>query len=193
MAAEPASLRRYDRTTIVLHWGVALGVAFQWVWARSIDLFPKGPERVDARSVHILVGTALVAAVAFRIWWRLRRGRRLPADSRPALAAVSRTAHLALYGLLVAVLALGVATAWIRGDSILGWFQIPPLGDFPAAARHALANQVTGLHRLVANLILGVAAAHAGAALMHHVWLGDDVLNRMGLPTAARRTGERQI
>lgn len=131
MSSEPASLPRYDRTTIALHWGVALGVVFQWLGARAIDLFSPGPPRVDARSVHILVGTALTAAVAFRIWWRASRGRRLPADRRSAVAAASRAAHLGLYGLLIATLGLGLATAWIRGDSILGWFRIPAPGGIP--------------------------------------------------------------
>jgi cytochrome b561 len=186
MNSEPVRPSRYDRTTIALHWGVALGVVFQWLGARSIDLFPAGAERVDARSVHILIGTALSAAVVFRIWWRASRGRRLPADRPPALAMASRAAHLTLYVLLIATLGLGLATAWIRGDSILGWFQISRLGDFPVAARHALANQFTGLHRLAANLILGLAAAHSGAALLHHIWLKDEVLNRMGLATGSR-------
>src|SRR3954447_25595785 len=47
---------RYDSVTILSHWFMALLIGVQWIVALSIDLFPKGPLRIDARSVHIVCG-----------------------------------------------------------------------------------------------------------------------------------------
>jgi cytochrome b561 len=180
MSATPASgPERYDRTTIGLHWIVAVGVIAQWLGAHAIDLFAKGPPRVDARSVHILVGVTLLVLMGWRIWWRVRRGVRFAPDPRPGFAVAARLAHLALYGLLLTILVLGVLDAGVRGDSIFGLFHIPHLGDFAPAARHALAERIVALHELAANLLLWLAAGHAIVAVAHHVWLKDEILGRM--------------
>jgi len=170
---------RYDRTTVGLHWIVAVGVLGQWLGAHAIDLFPKGPLRVDARSVHILVGVTLLVLMGWRIWWRVRHGVRFAPDPRPGFAVAARPGHLALYGLLLTILVLGALDAWVRGDSIFGLFHIPHLGDLAPPARHALAERVVALHELAANLMLWLAAGHAIVAVAHHVWLKDAVLGRM--------------
>jgi cytochrome b561 len=170
---------RYDRTTVSLHWIVAGGVLVQWFGAHAIDLFPKGPLRVDARSVHIVVGTTLLVLMGWRIWWRARCGARFAPDPRRSLALAARLGHLALYGLLLTILVLGVIDTWVRGDSIFGLFHIPHLGDLAPPARHALAERIVSLHELGANLLLWLAGGHAIVALAHHLWLKDAVLGRM--------------
>lgn len=170
---------RYDGVTITLHWVVAIGVLFQWGGAHAIDLFPRGAPRVDARSVHILVGLSLLLLTIWRIGWRARRGATFQPDRRRGLAIAAQMGHFALYAVLLATFALGAFDAWVRGDSIMGLFQIPRWGDLAPTARHALANQVVRLHELAANLLLILAAGHAAVAFAHHFWLRDGVLARM--------------
>jgi len=67
-------VRRYDPATMFLHWATALLVVTQWVGAQTIDLFPGGPLRVDARSVHITVGVLLVAMVLVGMFLAWTRG-----------------------------------------------------------------------------------------------------------------------
>ena len=184
--------RSYDRTTVVLHWAVAFGVLFQWAGAHLIDDFAPGPMRVDARSVHILVGLLLTVAIAARMWWRVKGGVRLAQDRRRSLAIAARATHVTLYLLLTAAVSLGLFNTWLRGDSVVGLFHIPRFGHYAPAARHALANRIVAWHRLAANLILVVASVHAGAALAHHVWLGDDVLARMVPGLRRRRSSQPQ-
>jgi cytochrome b561 len=179
---------RYDARTIALHWGVALGVLFQWLGAHAIDRFGPGAARVDARSVHVLVGVLLLAGLGYRLWWRLRRGRRLAPVQGPALTLAAGAIHVALYTLVAVALVLGLFNTWIRGDSILGAFHIPKFGDYAPQARHALANEIVAWHRLAANAILVVAGVHASAAILHHVWLRDGVLQRM-IPQSTRSPG----
>jgi len=170
---------RYDRTTITLHWLVAVGVLAQWLGAHAIDWFPKGPLRVDARSIHIVLGVLLVLALAYRVVWRATNGTRFPI-SKPALRdRLASLVHLALYVLLGTVLILGLFNAWVRGDDIFGLFHLPKYGSFTPDARHALSEQVVGLHRLAANALLILAGGHAAAGVYHFAGLRDRVFQRM--------------
>ena len=108
---------RYDARTIVLHWTMALVIPLMWVGAHLIDWFPRGPLRVDARSLHITIGTALIVLTAYRIFWRRKRGTSLPVDET-AFGRLAVLGHRLLYLLVVAVLALGL----LKGTSNNGDF-----------------------------------------------------------------------
>ena len=83
------SARHYDGVTIFFHWTIAILVVAQWLGAQTIDWFPRGTLRVDARSVHITGGLLVALLLAGRILWRLTYGRRLPLADR-ALSTFSR-------------------------------------------------------------------------------------------------------
>lgn len=168
----------HDRRTILLHWLTAFVVLFMWLGAHAIDWFDKGPPRVDARSVHILVGVLLAILISYRLYWRSTGGARLAyAPSWTGLLA--RLMHGALYGLILAIIALGMFNAWIRGDSLFGLAQIPRFGSYDAGARHALSERVLYYHALGANLLLLLAACHAAVALLHQFVLKDEMITRM--------------
>jgi cytochrome b561 len=151
----------------------------QWLGAHAIDWFPKGPLRVDARSIHIAIGTLLVFALSFRLFWRAMNGIRFRV-SKPLLRDhLTTLAHLTLYVLTGAVLILGMFNAWIRGDDIFGLFHLPKYGRFTPHARHALSEQVVGLHALAANALLILAAGHAAAGFYHLAVVRDRVFQRM--------------
>ena len=166
---------RYDHTTIVLHWIVALLVAEQWIGAQMIDLFPRGPLRVDARSVHIVCGVLLAAALIIRVVWRATRGRRLPPADAGFLNVVAKATHWTLYLLLITMVLAGFSLAWARGDSLFNVVTIPAFDPNNKALPHELAE----FHGAVAWVILAVACAHAGAALIHRFVWKDRVLQRM--------------
>lgn len=178
MTATHSPLPAYDRRTIWLHWLTALAVVFMWGGAHAIDWFPKGPLRVDARSVHIVVGVLLAAMVGYRLVWRITRGARLAAE--PGWAGLlARLMHRALYLAVMATLALGMFNAWVRGDKLFSLGRIPPYGAYDPAARHALSESVVGWHEWGANLILILAAGHAAMALFHQFVRKDGLLRRM--------------
>jgi cytochrome b561 len=154
-------------------------VVVQWLGAHAIDWFPKGPLRVDARSIHIVVGVVLVMALAYRVLWRTAYGTRFRI-SEPALSdRLASVVHLALYSLLSTVLILGIFNAWVRGDDIFGLFHLPKYGGFNPEARHALSERTVRLHRLAANALLILAGGHAAVGLYHFAVLRDPVLRRM--------------
>lgn len=173
----------YDRRTLWFHWLTVLLVAGQWLGAHAIDLFPRGPLRVDARATHIVFGVLLGVLILARLLWRRSGGVRLPATDTGALKAAASLAHGALYVLLLTTVALGLANTWIRGDSLFGLVTLPKM----VGAAPALKEQVQELHELSANAILAVTAMHASAALWHQYWRRDGLLGRM-IP-ALRGTG----
>jgi cytochrome b561 len=165
---------RYDRRTIALHWSCAALGLLIWVAGQTIDFFPKGMPRITARSVHISVGLVLAALVAARIRWRLRGGTRLPAAPGPS-GAMAGAMHSLLYLLLCAVVAVGIACVWIRGDTLFNLFTVPAFAPGNTALRHDAVD----LHGWLANALLAAAALHALAALWHQYVRKDGVLLRM--------------
>ena len=166
---------RYDTRTIALHWITAALVVALWVMGQTIDWFAKGDPRVIARSAHFATGAALVLVLLRRIWWRLGAGSRLPPADAGALGAVTTATHRALYVLLVATVLLGLANAWVRGDTVFNLFVIPAFEPGDTGLRKAVEET----HSWSANILLTVAAMHAAAAGFHHYVRKDDVLKRM--------------
>lgn len=167
----------YDRRTVVLHWLTALLVVSLWSVGQTIDWFPKGPFRTSVRSAHILGGTLLSLVLVYRIWWRSTGGRRLPKADRGALGVLATATHGALYVLLVSTVLLGMTNAWVRGDSIFGLWTIPAFDP----SNRGLRETVEEFHGLSANVLLGVAAFHASAALVHHYVWKDGLVRRMSI------------
>ena len=167
--------RRYDSATIFLHWATAILVPLQWLGAQAIDYFPRGPLRVDARSVHIVLGVAIAILLAARLTWRATRGRRLPLADAGLVNLLAKATHWGLYALLLAMVTVGLFLAWTRGDSIFNLFAIAAY----APGDHALAHRVQRVHAAIGWLILALAGLHATAALIHRYVWGDGVLGRM--------------
>jgi cytochrome b561 len=167
--------RWYDPTTIAFHWLTAFLVAEQWLGAQTIDWFPSGTPRIDARSVHITLGVLLASILAARVVWRLTLGRRLPPSDAGALHALAKATHWGLYALVGAMVAAGLFLTWTRGDSLFNLVKIPAYDP----GNRALTHQVQEIHATIGYLILAVAGLHAAAALVHHFVWRDGVLNRM--------------
>lgn len=176
----------HDRRTVWLHWVTAFVVLFMWIGAHAIDRFDKGSLRVDARSVHIVVGVLLGTLVAYRLFWRLTGGTRL-ANVPSGSQMLARLMHSVLYVLIFTTVALGILNAWIRGDSLFGLWRIPLFGNYDAGARHALSQSVVGFHSLSANLLLLLAGCHAAVALFHELVLKDKLMAGMLPQLRARR------
>lgn len=166
---------RYDGVSILLHWLTAALVVILWTLGQTIDFFPKGAPKIDARSVHITLGATLGIVLLARILWRARAGRRLPLANSGWLGVTAKAVHYGLYLLVGVTVVLGIFNAWQRGDVLFNVYTLPQLvpGDV------ALKRTIEGLHSDFANAVLIVAGLHAAAALAHHYLLRDRVLRRM--------------
>ena len=166
---------RYDTRTMVFHWLTAVLVLAQWLGAQTIDWFPKGALRVDARSMHITGGVLLGIILFCRILWRVTNGRRLPGVGSPSVRFIAKATHWGLYALVILMILVGIALAWTRGDSLFNLVTIPAFDP----GNRALAHQIQDIHATVGWLILGLAGLHAAAALFHRYVWRDSVLARM--------------
>ena len=166
---------RYDGTSILLHWVTAALVVALWTLGQTIDFFPKGAPKIDARSTHFVLGMALGVVLLIRIVWRASAGRSLPPATPGGGGVAAKVVHYGLYTLVAATVVLGVFNAWQRGDVFFNVYTIPKLipGDV------ALKKTLEALHGDFADVVLIVAGLHALAALVHHYLLRDSVLRRM--------------
>ncbi len=173
---------RYGAIAKTLHWTIAALVIVAWVTG-TVEL-PRGAARAIGQFVHMSAGLAILALLAVRLIWRL-------VDPPPPLEITpfgrwadraGRFAHWLLYGLLVAVIGVGIAGQFADGDAlpVFGLFQIAS----PWAKDHQLAEAIEEIHEVLANALVIIAALHTAAALAHHWLLRDRTLTRMlpGIP-----------
>jgi cytochrome b561 len=174
--------RHYDRNTIRYHWLSALLVVLLWVSAQFIDYFPKGPSRWNMLGVHMSMGVALAVILACRLRWK--RGGRAAAGfgPLPESNAAARAGHLLMYVTLAAVVFLGFANAWVRGEHIFNFMQLPEFDPGNKPLRKAAGL----VHAWGAHALLILAGLHALVALVHQYVLRDRLLERM-LPAPGRR------
>lgn len=173
---------RYDSWTLALHWLSAAIVAAVWLLGQTIDRFARGDPRTAARSVHILLGVVLAIVLLARVWHRYHVGVHLPPAGLGWPDRLAAWTHTLLYALLIGTVIVGLANAWVRGDTLIGLFTIPAFDP----GNKALRSTVQEIHSYFANTLLIVALLHAAAGLLHHYVLKDDVLRRM-LPLRVRR------
>jgi cytochrome b561 len=166
---------RYDGFSILLHWITAALVVALWTLGQTIDFFPKGAPKIDARSTHFLLGATLAVVLIIRMAWRAGAGRSLPLADPGWMGVAAKAVHYGLYVLIAATVVLGIFNAWQRGDVVFNVFTIPKLVPGDVALKKTLEN----LHGDFADAVLIVAGLHAAAALAHHYLLRDSVLRRM--------------
>ena len=99
------------------------------------------------------------------------------ANHGPLTRVASKLGHLALYGLLLAVIVAGYLISTADGEpiSVFGWFSVPAtLSGLPDQA------DVAGeIHLYLAWALVVFAVLHALAALKHHFVDRDPTLKRM--------------
>jgi cytochrome b561 len=169
----------YSPAQKTLHWLVFVLVVLLYGITYGEGFFPRGsPGRDWIWWLHVSFGLLLAAVLIVRIATRMRLGTPAAVSSiHPLEERVARLTHLLLYVLMVAVVILGVVLALYRGNalSFFGLFTIPS----PIAADRETARSIQELHNLGATALVILAGFHAAAALWHHLFRRDEVLERM--------------
>ena len=143
-------------------------------WPKASLLRVRHQRRSLIAAIWSNPGTANFVLIR-RIRWRLADGVHLPRAGSSAIDTIATLTHKILYLLLVGTVLLGIANAWIRGDTLFMLLKIPAFDP----GNTALREPVEDLHSWAANILLVVAGLHAAAALLHHFVLKDDILRRM--------------
>ena len=151
----------YSRPQIALHWAVAVLVAYNYVFAETVeDAFDQMLEgavgTAPGTPLHVWIGLAVLALVVVRLGLRLAQGA---PSAEPGLPGQLATwGHRLLYALMLAV-PVGGGVAWF-----------------------GLNEEVGDVHGAAANALMILAGLHALVALGHHFVLKDGILMRMLRP-----------
>ena len=173
------SQRGYGAAAQFVHWFSVLLVGVAWVLGTVGEDLPRGSAREFGEQIHVSAGELIAILLIVRVAWRLidppPPPEPTPLGSVANLAA--KIVHLALYGLLAAVVAVGVATQFAEGDalSLLGIFDIAS----PWTKDKTFAHDMKEIHETLANGLIILATIHAGSALVHHFVFRDRTLSRM--------------
>lgn len=170
---------RWGALAILLHWVSAIVIIAMFalgLWMDDLTYYDSWYHK--APFVHKSVGMLLAVMIAIRVVWRIVNvtPKELSDSKLENLAA--KLAHLALYILIIALIATGYAVSASKGHPIdvFGWFLVPAMfGTIDAQ----LVDILGDLHELLSFSIIFLAILHAIAALKHHFINKDDVLKRM--------------
>ena len=173
-------MRRYPAALIAFHWIIAAAMIVAYITSGNPA---KTNDVLDylMGQTHVIAGLTVFALTLVRLPLRALLGTPpvLPGPRWQRRAAGA--AHLALYGLMIAVPLAGWAALAGKtpGFALAGGFSLP-LPD----AHSTWVKLLGGTHEVIGNVFIWVAGLHAAAALAHHSLLRDTTLTRM-LPLKA--------
>lgn len=169
---------RPAKSSIVLHWLVALGIVGMLTFGYWISTLPRGPGKTDFVQLHKSFGMIVFALAVARIAWRARVG--FPAPSGTGWER--RAAHLSHWLLLSLTIAMPLSgivrsLSYARPVSVFGAPVIPQL---LAEKNEALNDFAGAVHDACAFALAVLVLLHVAAAAKHHFVDRDDTLRRMG-------------
>ena len=168
----------YNPGLRALHWLMAALILVALPLGVSVALLPRKGVRSELLFVHKSIGMTVLCLVALRIVWRLVVGAPAYAEPLGRLThAAARSAHMALYVLMIAMPVSGYVQSAGAGFEVpwFGLFSFPMLLPKNPALRAAGSSA----HFLLAWAIGFVLAAHLGAVVWHAAIKRDSVLTRM--------------
>jgi superoxide oxidase len=174
------SEQRYGVVAQWLHWGMFALIALQVVAGHVLDELPS---RTAVRGIdydaHETLGLIVLFLVFLRLSWKKANPTPV-ALGRQWQVFAARTAHVALYVLMIAVPVVGYLMVDAKGYDVafFGW-TAPDL----VATDKTLADRLNGLHAVLAWALTAIVAVHAGAAVWHQAVARDGAMKRM-LPAA---------
>ncbi|MET0968060.1 MAG: cytochrome b [Tardiphaga sp.] len=182
------TIERYTRTAMVLHWLIALFIFINVALIWSVDILPEDSIRpvIDA---HKSFGITVLGLVLMRILWRFaNRPPPLPDFYAPAEKTAAHAAHIALYGVMLALPLTGWMhdSAWkAAGEIPMYWFgliQWPRIGwimHIEPGLKERLHDVFGSAHTWLSYVLYALVGLHIAAALKHQWWDHHPELQRM--------------
>lgn len=170
---------RYTRTAVGLHWLIAVLIigAFAVGWYMT-SLPGLSLAKLKLYSWHKWVGVTIFGLVLLRVVWRLVHGAPVAVASMPAWQVrAAHMAHLALYGLMIAIPLTGYLMSQAAGIPVVyfGVWEMPTL----IGANEALKAGMQQAHVVLNYLMATIVVLHVLAALKHQFVDRDGTLSRM--------------
>ena len=170
-----AAQRRYSTVAIVLHWTIALALAFQLALGFSM---PKDERGFALFQLHKTVGITILLLTLARLAWRLTH--RPPAAVEGGFNGfLAKAVHTLLYVFMVAMPLTGwavVSTSPIQVPTLfwgaIPWPHLPLSGSLNEGAEET--------HELLAWIGIALIGLHVAGALRHQFLVRDGLLRCMG-------------
>lgn len=165
-----------------LHWVMALAIIAMLLMGAIMTDMADGPVKLKIYALHKSIGFTLLLLLLLRLSLRLLIARP-PESVHGWQKAAALGGHIGLYGLMLGMPLSG----WLLNSAAnfplnwFGWLSIPSI----AAADETAKLFYRDIHEIFAWILTGLIALHALAALQHHCFKKDGVLQAM-LPS---RTG----
>lgn len=180
----------YGIVSRLFHWLMAVAIVAMFVlgvWMVGLDYY--SPYYNSAPDIHRSVGMVLLFALLVRWLWRATNPKPSDMDLSPFERRASYAVHWGFYVLLLALMISGYFISTSDGSpiSVFGWFEVPGLVKWPG-----LETPAGNIHRILAYLVIGLAAVHAIAALKHHFVDKNEVMTRMWSGPRKSRTSEKE-
>jgi cytochrome b561/polyisoprenoid-binding protein YceI len=169
---------QYSTTAKILHWLIALALAFQLSLGWRLEDLDKGAAQFWGFQLHKSVGITILlltlARVAIRFW---HPRPALPADSKWA-QRLAKFVHGALYAVMLGGPLTGwaiVSTGKIKFPTLI--FGVIPWPHLPLP--NALHEPLEEMHELLAFVGALLILLHVAGALRHQFGQGENLLGRM--------------
>jgi cytochrome b561 len=177
---------KYTPVGVSFHWIMAAVVIYQLVSGWMMQRYMVGPDKLEVYKLHSEIGLALLLLGALRLVWRLIvPGPINAADKQGWRTRVAHATHAAFYTLFC-VLPLSGWVMWsaiqpARPLHLAGIIPVPgmPFHDLSPEWQHRLLDHAEDVHVFGVILLTVLVPVHAVAAIKHHFWDRDDVLEGM--------------
>lgn len=173
-----AAARDYTRTSIALHWLIALLIFCAFPLGVYMHDLPFSPGRLKLYSYHKWLGVTVFLLAVGRVIWRLRHPAPPPPAGMPAWQRIAAVAtHHLLYVLILAVPVSGWLMSSAKGFQTV-YLGIIPLPDLLTKDKE-LGDALTVVHQALNFTMAALVLTHVAAALKHYFVDRDEVLGRM--------------
>lgn len=168
----------YTRTSIALHWLIALLIFCAFPLGVYMHELPFSPGRLKLYSYHKWIGVTVFLLAIARVAWRIGHPAPLPFAGMPAWQRIASVAtHHLLYVLILAVPVSGWLMSSAKGIQTV-YLGMIPLPDLLAKDKE-LGDMLTTVHQILNFTMAALVITHVAAALKHYVVDRDEVLGRM--------------
>lgn len=166
----------FGLVTRVIHWTMMLLIIGQLALGLRIADMEPGLANLWLYGLHKTVGFGILALVLVRIAWHLVTPPPVPLGPRNAAFWAARTAHWALYALVIAIPLTGWAGSSATGIDVMiaDRWTVPPLVE---ASEDGEAYWFR-LHDILTKLLIGLITVHMLGAFKREME-GDGTLTRM--------------
>jgi len=171
------SRSQFTKTTVALHWIIALAVIGSLILGMYVEDLPRGTEKFELIGLHKSVGVLVLVVALYRLIWRIRN--RMPERLSPVAAwqeKVTTLVHLILLAGTLLMPLSGILMSMGGGHPVaLFGVELIAGGD----ENELLEVMGESMHGLGGNVMIAAIALHVVASVKHHLLTRDGTLQRM--------------